>query len=349
MTSGSDAEQGSRRPTGAHLVGSVPLESAEQVFRTASATLGRHLRRLPDGETGIRWRWNSWTAPLYERTPGLELVDPPEGSYTPWKQARLVVDPEQLSFGPIGYAEFARESYAIFAALKDEGAIPRHVRFQVCIPSPIAPMVVLVEESSSAAVEGPFTTRLLDEVAEIVDAVPHDELAIQWDVCQDVGIWEGYYPAYFPDPEAGVTERLARVADVIPDAVEVGFHLCYGDFKHAHFMEPRDAGVLCAMSNALCAAIARPVNFLHIPVPRDRDDLAYFEPLRELALKPETELYLGLVHHTDGIEGTKRRIETARQVVGEFGIGTECGFGRRPPETVTPLLELHAQVARPVA
>ena len=236
----------------------------------------------------------------------------------------------------------------MFSALKREGVIPPHLRFQVCIPSPIAPMVVLVEPGSSAAVEGPFTRRLLEEVAEIVAAVPHEELAIQWDICQDVGIWERYYPAYFPDPERGVTERLAHVAEAIPDDVEVGFHLCYGDFKHEHFMQPKDAGVLCAMSNALCAAISRPVNFLHLPVPRDRDDLAYFEPLSGLELKPETELYLGLVHYTDRIEGAMRRIETARQIVPEFGIGTECGFGRRPPETVAALLALHAQLAAPV-
>ena len=175
------------------------------------------------------------------------------------------------------------------------------------------------------------------------------EQSIHDSVCQDVGIWEGYYPAYFADREAGVIERLVRVAEAIPEGVELGFHLCYGDLKHAHFMEPKNAGVLCAMSNALCASISRRVDWIHVPVPRDREDIGYFEPLSELALKPETELYLGLVHYTDGAEGTRRRIETARRVVREFGIGTECGFGRRPRETVTPLLELHAQVASPVA
>jgi len=34
------------------LVGSVPLDSAEQVFRTAVSILGTCLRRIPDGETG---------------------------------------------------------------------------------------------------------------------------------------------------------------------------------------------------------------------------------------------------------------------------------------------------------
>jgi hypothetical protein len=80
-------------------------------------------------------------------------------------------------------------------------------------------------------------------------------------------------------------------------------------------------------------------------VPRDRSDLAYFEPFAGLALGPETDFYLGLIHLTDGLEGTKRRIEAARHVVPEFGVGTECGFGRRPPETVHELLRLHAEVA----
>jgi hypothetical protein len=335
-------------PTGVHLVGSVPLADAEEVFRLSSEVLGRHLRRLPDGETGNRLFWNSWTRGLYERTPGLELVDPAEGNYTPWRQARLLVDPSELEFGPIGYADAARESWAFFSRLKEDGLIPGHVRFQVSIPSPIAPMIVLVEEGSRAAVEGPFRRRLYQEVQEIVDAVPHDELAIQWDVCQDVGIWEGYYPSYFDDKEAGVIARLAEHADAIPEGVEVGFHLCYGDFKHRHFMQPNDGGVLAEMSNRLAEAVSRRLDWIHVPVPIDRTDDGYFEPFRELALGRETEFDFGLIHFTDGEEGTRRRVETASKVRDEFGVGTECGFGRRPPETVRPLMELHAEVAAPV-
>src|SRR3979490_423353 len=40
-----------------HLVGSIPLPDAESVFRTVSGAVGRHLVRLPDGETGIRKTW----------------------------------------------------------------------------------------------------------------------------------------------------------------------------------------------------------------------------------------------------------------------------------------------------
>ena len=37
-----------------HLVGSVPLANAHEVFVTVSAALGRRLLRIPDGETGER-------------------------------------------------------------------------------------------------------------------------------------------------------------------------------------------------------------------------------------------------------------------------------------------------------
>ena len=62
-------------------------------------------------------------------------------------------------------------------------------------------------------------------------------------------------------------------------------------------------------------------------------------------LHPETELYLGLVHFTDGLEGTRKRMATAEKVVMAFGIGTECGLGQRPAETVVPLLALHRAAA----
>ena len=82
-----------------------------------------------------------------------------------------------------------------------------------------------------------------------------------------------------------------------------------------------------------------------MPVPRNRDDDAYFEPLRNLKLRPETELCLGLVHHTDGVEGTKKRLATARKYAQGFSVGTECGFGRRDPKTIPELLRIHAQIA----
>jgi hypothetical protein len=81
-------------------------------------------------------------------------------------------------------------------------------------------------------------------------------------------------------------------------------------------------------------------------VPRDRSDDAYFAPLRALQLHPETRLYLGLVHYTDGVEGARQRLTAAHKVVSDFGIATECGFGRRPKsQDIRELMRRHAQVA----
>ena len=40
-----------------HLVGSIPLDNTEKVFRNMSKVLGDNLCRLPDGETGKRLGW----------------------------------------------------------------------------------------------------------------------------------------------------------------------------------------------------------------------------------------------------------------------------------------------------
>src|ERR1700685_2584048 len=95
----------------------------------------------------------------------------------------------------------------------------------------------------------------------------------------------------------------------------------------------------------MAAGLRRPLNWVHMPVPRDRDDDAYFAPLRALRLPESTQLFLGLVHATDGIDGVRRRTAAARRSPPPFGIATECGFGRRPPQTVAALLELHRTAA----
>ena len=85
-----------------------------------------------------------------------------------------------------------------------------------------------------------------------------------------------------------------------------------------------------------------------MPVPRNRSDLDYFKPLEDLKLTSQTELFLGVVHRTDGVAGTQRRIQAAQQVLPSFGVATECGLGRRPSDTISEVLQIHAEVAAPV-
>lgn len=103
--------------------------------------------------------------------------------------------------------------------------------------------------------------------------------------------------------------------------------------------------VMVELANAIFARDTRTIDWLHLPVPRNRDDDAYFAPLEELKLPSETQLYLGLVHYTDGLEGGKRRMATATRYAPEFGVATECGLGRRPPETIPDVMKLMATLA----
>lgn len=341
------------QPRGVHLVGSVPLDSAEAVFRAASAALGDRLRRLPDGETGERSGWIGWQFAVMQRHPQLEVLPPDPASrfYGPRPTFRIRpgTDARQIAFGTLGYADAARASYATFARLQREGVVPPGMRFQVSLPTPLAPILAYVAPEAQEALEPAYTARLLAELDEILAAIPADRLAIQWDAAIEFAVLEGLLTAPDPDPEVGIIERLVRLGDRVPAAVELGYHLCYGDAGHQHFTQPGDTGTLVRVANALAMGLARPLTWLHLPVPRERTDDAYYAPLRDLRLPPDTQLYLGLLHLTDGEEGARARIAAARRAVPAFGVATECGFGRRPPEVMPDLLRLHAALSAPLS
>ena len=84
------------------------------------------------------------------------------------------------------------------------------------------------------------------------------------------------------------------------------------------------------------------INFLAATIYAAND--AYFSPLSDW---PENagKLFLGLVHHTGSVEGTKRRLATAKRHINNFGIATECGFGRRTKETLPKLMRIHREIA----
>jgi SAM-dependent methyltransferase len=337
--------------SGAHLVGSVPLASAEAVFRTIAAEIGDRVRRIPDGETGPRSDWIVWQLPVFTTPRHLEVVPPGPDSWRPLPRVRLAdgARPEGVTFGALGYADAALSSYRVFARLKRDGLVPVACRFQVCLPTPLAPISAFVVPEHQRVLEPVYEEQLLHELRLILQEIPHDQLAVQWDTNFEFGMLEGVFPVWFDDVKGGILERLLRLSRHVPPDVQLGYHFCYGDVQHRHFKEPADASKLVDVANALGASLGRPLNWVHLPVPRDRFDEAYYAPLGELRLRSETELYLGLVHHTDGVEGTRRRMDIARRFVSGFGVATECGWGRRPPDTIAALLRIHAAVSAPIA
>jgi len=130
----------------------------------------------------------------------------------------------------------------------------------------------------------------------------------------------------------------------VPAGVELGYHLCYGSPADEHLVQPKDAGLMVEMANAIVAGVRRPIQFFHLPVPKGRTDDAYVAPLEHLKLGPETELYLGLIHHDD-VAGDAARLAAARRHVRVDGISTECGMARGDPARLAGLLAAHARAA----
>jgi SAM-dependent methyltransferase len=334
---------------GVHLAGSVPLANAEDVFRRVAAQLGDRLRRIPDGETGPRSDWILWQYPVFSSQPEFVVGPPGDAAYRTLPKLRLRDggSVRDVSFDGLGYAETAIASYQLFARLKRDGVVPAHCRFQVCLPTPLAPVSAFVAVDHQAEIEPIYETRLLAELAQILDAVPSDQLAIQWDARVEFAMLEGLTPPWFAEVRGGVLERLLRLARHVPAEVELGFHLCYGDEAHGHFVELDDIHKLVEIANALAVSLSRPLNWIHMPVPRGT--LAeYFEPLSSLTLQPRTELYLGLLHRDDGVPGAAARIAAAARHVRGFGVATDCGWGRGGSDAVDGLLELHRSVSEPL-
>ena len=351
VTSSSGAVQDRHLGEGVHLVGSIPLADADQVFRSVSDILGRWVHRIPDGETGPRSDWIVWQYPVLSARPEFEVCPPDTSHYRALPRLRLREGEraENVSFEDLGYAQAAISSYRSFAALKRDAVVPSPCRFQVSLPTPLAPISAFVTPDDQEALEPIYEARMLEELYRILEAIPHDQLAIQWDTNVEFAMLEGAVPVWFSNVRAGIVERLLRLSRQIPVDVELGYHLCYGDEGHRHTAAPPDARKLVEVGNSLSASLDRPLNWLHLPVPLTRNERRYFEPLADLALRPETELYLGVVHLADGVDGALTRMEMARPFVERFGVATECGWGRQPPRVVLGLLQLHTVVARPIA
>lgn len=345
--------------------------TAKDALSIVAENLGGHTARIPDGEVGERFHWILFQGTRFEAVDGLGRVPGEPFIVAGFDLRRIVLDETvpaaELKFGPLGYAEAALSSYQDFTTLRDAGHIPEGTRFQVCIPTPLAPIAAYVAEADQPAVYPAYAAAIKREIADIAAGIPAEDLAVQLDLATEFSFIEKVGvrgKAQFPwfVEEAGLntgaaasgivhalTTLAAEVAGTVPSDVQFGIHLCYGDVAEKHFVEPADSANLTAVANALSAKITRPIEFIHLPVPIERDDAEYFTPLGALALHPETNLYLGLVHHEDGVAGATRRIAAARRAlvqagIAEFGIATECGFGRGPAERTAPLLRLHAEV-----
>src|SRR5262249_31165645 len=166
-------------PHDVHLVGSVPLTNAEEVFAAVSAALGPRLKRIPDGETGARGDWITWLEPEFADNPALEesdLVFRLHAQATPRVRYRLKAGhrPEDVHFDNLHYADIATESYAAFRRLKTAGKIAAATRFQVDLAPAHSVLWLFLVDELTAAVDPIYNAAGGRGIDKIPARIPHD-------------------------------------------------------------------------------------------------------------------------------------------------------------------------------
>jgi hypothetical protein len=165
------------------------------------------------------------------------------------------------------------------------------------------------------------------DLSTIFVRIPADELAIQIDVCTELRDIQGALP-HSPDRPTKFKETIdavARLASMVPEPALLGLHWCYGTLGGWPMVRIEDLDLCTRLTNAAIEAISRRVDYVHLPVLPDAGD-SYFSPARNLRLANGTHVYLGLIHHVDGMEGFRKRMAIARRhLKKEFGVASDCG------------------------
>lgn len=338
----------------AHFVGGIPFDDPESVFRRLGTEMGPHVRRIPDGETGRRRMWISFVKDTLIENPDMEAdPDIPVFQFIQF-DGKVVFEVNQLRFREgvspdevvftTGYADDAIRNFAIFDRLQNEGAIPADVRYQICMATPLAITYMFVAPNTRNEFQRVYSAHLAAEVGRIMAELPNERISYQWDVCQEVLMWEGYLDqSQHPDFRTEIPEQLSWLGGLVPPSVDLGYHLCYGSPADEHLILPKDMGNLVEIANAIADGSTRRVDYIHMPVPDDRNDEAYFAPLKGLRLGEGTDLYLGCVHHGDA-DGNATKLEMAQKFATVAGVGAECGMGRGKPERFDDMLEQHRRL-----
>ncbi len=341
------------------LVGSVPLSTTEEVFRTCAGALGSLVSAYPDGEVGDRKYWTFYLPTrTYSVHPDLEAVNAPSDGHphqpaadaTPqewadsWWTFKLRPGVRELDFPTLHYVEEAERSYVTFRGLREEGAIPADARFQVSFPTTgSAVMGFFAQADDWPVAYAGYRRAIRAEVAAIAEIVPHEDLAVQWDTASEVrDILAGDEPLLPWSPRTSLEEKWSRhlqdmneLAGIVPEAAVLGYHFCFGTWGGWPKSYAPDIGICVRLANEATARAGRRVDYVHMPVMPDAGE-AFFAPLADLAIR-DTRPYLGIVLD-DGLDAFERRALGVRRYLADFGVASYCGWGREDPTSLPGIL-----------
>ena len=304
--------------------------------------LPRHPLQFPDGLGSSRYA--DWLpregAP---RAGGLRRYPPPRSNRHWHPEALQNLIPALVSAGTdgvpqLGIAAAAIEDFRYVWAAKLNGQVAPDARFIVALPTPYSLLAGLPPETFSHELLARLEQCVASEIATLVDTVPPEELAVQWDVCGETRVWEsrGRSLAAARDLPERLLQSFVALSAAVPPQAEIGWHFCNRGVQGTESSEAHDSAQVTRLAGAIIASTDREPAFVHIPVPAGRDDAGYYTPLANLGLWPAMDVYLGLVHEGDDVEAAWRRLFAASSVLGRVGIAPACGAD---PSAVRLVLE----------
>ena len=224
------------------------------------------MSRLPDGETGIRKSWIKFLQDVLAENPAIELAtDVPPFKFVQWdgKVVREIprlrikqgMTPNRKEF-KTGYADMAIASFAVFDRMQKDGIIPDGVKFQISIPTPIAPTYNNMVPADRPNLLPALTQHFVGEVASYRRGARRT-IASPSSGTSARKFWPGKVitsPARsISVPSASMYWR--KIGDAVPSKIDLGYHLCYGSPADEHMVQPKDAGLMVEMVNAVVARV----------------------------------------------------------------------------------------------
>src|SRR3954467_13257313 len=252
------------------LVGSLPASSTEEALRAGCDLFGDLVFALPDGETGPRALWAAYDHnTMLEPNEGVEVVE--RGAIPPRHVEQITVlgvkdGVSELHFERWPRIDDAIASYRVFKSLRDEGVIPAGGRFQVSLPFRTSGNASFKRnwEHDFPIVAAAYEDVFAREIVRLADAIPPEDLAIQWDVCWEVLNLEGVIDWMKGDAWARFAEPVTRMTRLIPQEALVGYHLCYGTFPTWPMYEADDMSEYVKMSNFVVESYHSTFDFVDV-------------------------------------------------------------------------------------
>ncbi len=335
----------------AHLVGSLPGDTAKDAMTTALDILGPFLKSLPDGETGER---RNWVIPVIEGLrghPSLELTK--QGDWSDYdKIPRMRVKKGSTLYGAsldFGHVDAVRASFPDFQQAIAAAGRPG-LAFQEGVPGAFDVAMFALGPRAALRNRRAFTEATLAEIRSVA-AITGANTIFQIEVPAEL-VLLAKAPGPARKPLAKVLARnITGLAAASAEGTRFAVHLCLGDMNNRALATMSDVDPLVVLTNEIVRGwpTGRTLELVHAPFAAANTpattDRAFYAPLADLRLPGSVRFAAGFAHEAQPLADQKSIRSTIDDHLGrEVEIAAACGLGRRTPQGGRAVLERIAEL-----